>query len=352
MTTATYETLSASEHSAHLRKAVIAPTIGTTIEWYDFFIYGTAAGLIFGKLYFPNQAPLTATLAAFGTYFHRLCRPPNGRRDIRPLRPSHRPQGDLDRHAAMHGYCDLSDRLCAHLAVDRHLGCCDLDGSAHDSGDWRRRGMGWFGAPGDGMGASSWPARLGGVVAAIRRPGRSVPIEPCDTGLQRLVGRSVRDLGLAHPVRPLDHTRRRRAVDPARYHRDAGVPVTLEYAENREGPDSRGLQETTKGNHPFGIAKDGGTGAVLHLYRIYLRLCGGDLAYAAQLDLERGPCRGLRFVRQHSAVRAHIRPHRAQKDVPDRCSNGRLVRIPVFRDGGHCHPFGGVHRDCPVVDPA
>jgi nitrate/nitrite transporter NarK len=39
------------------------------IEWYDFFLYGTAAGLIFGKLFFPNSDPLTATLAAFGTYF-------------------------------------------------------------------------------------------------------------------------------------------------------------------------------------------------------------------------------------------------------------------------------------------
>ena len=58
-----------SEHSAHLRKAIIASTIGTTIEWYDFFIYGTAAGLVFGKLFFPNEDPLTATLAAFGTYF-------------------------------------------------------------------------------------------------------------------------------------------------------------------------------------------------------------------------------------------------------------------------------------------
>jgi MFS family permease len=66
---ATYATLSPDEHSAHLRKAVIASTIGTTIEWYDFFLYGTAAGLIFGKLFFPNSDPLTATLAAFGTYF-------------------------------------------------------------------------------------------------------------------------------------------------------------------------------------------------------------------------------------------------------------------------------------------
>src|ERR1700729_1852396 len=61
--------LSETEHSAQLRKAVIAATIGTTIEWYDFFIYGTAAGLIFPKLFFPNEDPLTGTLAAFSTYF-------------------------------------------------------------------------------------------------------------------------------------------------------------------------------------------------------------------------------------------------------------------------------------------
>jgi MFS family permease len=61
--------LSDSAHSAQLRKAVIAATVGTTIEWYDFFIYGTAAGLIFPKLFFPNADPLTGTLAAFSTYF-------------------------------------------------------------------------------------------------------------------------------------------------------------------------------------------------------------------------------------------------------------------------------------------
>ncbi len=68
-TAATYAAMSPDDHSAQLRKAVIASTIGTTIEWYDFFLYGTAAGLVFGKLYFPNNDPYTATLAAFGTYF-------------------------------------------------------------------------------------------------------------------------------------------------------------------------------------------------------------------------------------------------------------------------------------------
>jgi MFS family permease len=65
----TLGTLPEAEHSAQLRKAVIASTVGTAIEWYDFFLYGTAAGLVFGKLYFPNSDPYSATLLAFGTYF-------------------------------------------------------------------------------------------------------------------------------------------------------------------------------------------------------------------------------------------------------------------------------------------
>jgi MFS family permease len=61
--------ISDAQHKVELRKAVVAATVGTTIEWYDFFIYGTAAGLIFPKLFFPNEDPLTGTLAAFTTYF-------------------------------------------------------------------------------------------------------------------------------------------------------------------------------------------------------------------------------------------------------------------------------------------
>jgi len=46
----------------------IASLVGTTIEWYDFFLYGTASALIFPKLFFPNYDALTGTLASFGTY--------------------------------------------------------------------------------------------------------------------------------------------------------------------------------------------------------------------------------------------------------------------------------------------
>src|SRR5438309_6184915 len=56
MTVARLETspLSELEHRAQLRRAVIASTIGTTIEWYDFFLYSTVTGLVFAKLYFPD----------------------------------------------------------------------------------------------------------------------------------------------------------------------------------------------------------------------------------------------------------------------------------------------------------
>jgi MFS family permease len=67
-TTAT-RTLSEQEHSAHLRRAVIASTVGTTIEWYDFLIYSTMTGLVFGKVFFSGSDPLVDTLKAFGVYF-------------------------------------------------------------------------------------------------------------------------------------------------------------------------------------------------------------------------------------------------------------------------------------------
>lgn len=63
-----YETLSESEHRIQLRRAVVASTVGTAIEWYDFFLYSTVTGLVFAKLFFPKSDPLTGTLEAFAIY--------------------------------------------------------------------------------------------------------------------------------------------------------------------------------------------------------------------------------------------------------------------------------------------
>ncbi len=60
--------LSEGDHARQLRRAIVASTIGTTIEWYDFFLYSTVTGLVFAKLYFPQSDPLVGTLQAFLVY--------------------------------------------------------------------------------------------------------------------------------------------------------------------------------------------------------------------------------------------------------------------------------------------
>jgi metabolite-proton symporter len=58
----------ASEERTPLRRVVMASLIGTTIEWYDFFLYGSAAALVFNRLFFPSYDPLTGTFFSLGTY--------------------------------------------------------------------------------------------------------------------------------------------------------------------------------------------------------------------------------------------------------------------------------------------
>jgi MFS family permease len=56
------------EERRQVRLAIVSSVIGTSIEWYDFFLYGTAAALVFPKLFFPDSSAYAGTLAAFATY--------------------------------------------------------------------------------------------------------------------------------------------------------------------------------------------------------------------------------------------------------------------------------------------
>ena len=60
--------LPAPKAPSSVRRVIVASLIGTSLEWYDFFIYGTAAALVFNKLFFPSFEPLVGTLLAFTTY--------------------------------------------------------------------------------------------------------------------------------------------------------------------------------------------------------------------------------------------------------------------------------------------
>ncbi|BBN50125.1 MFS transporter [Mycobacterium avium subsp. hominissuis] len=59
---------SAEQQRRRLRIVVAASLLGTTVEWYDFFLYATAAGLVFNKVFFPNESSLVGTLLAFATF--------------------------------------------------------------------------------------------------------------------------------------------------------------------------------------------------------------------------------------------------------------------------------------------
>ena len=58
-----------AERGRQVRKAALASTVGTTIEWYDYFLYGTAAALVFPEVFFPNSSHYVGTLESFATYF-------------------------------------------------------------------------------------------------------------------------------------------------------------------------------------------------------------------------------------------------------------------------------------------
>jgi len=57
-----------TEPEKAIRRVVASAVVGATIEWYDFFLYGVVAGIVFNKLYFPTADPLVSTLLAYGTF--------------------------------------------------------------------------------------------------------------------------------------------------------------------------------------------------------------------------------------------------------------------------------------------
>jgi len=145
--------LSDTEHRVQLRRALVASTVGTTIEWYDFLPYGQVTGLVFGKLFFPQSDPIVGVLQAFAVFFVGFLGRPIGAAIFGHWGDRIGAQGYPDRDIARDWHCDGSRRSRADLREHRYLGGCPLDDHPPDPGDRRRRRVGRFGAAGDGMGA-------------------------------------------------------------------------------------------------------------------------------------------------------------------------------------------------------
>ena len=180
-------------HRSAIAKIVGASLIGTTIEWYDFFLYGSAAALVFNKLFFPTANPLTGTLLAFVTYAVGFVARPigglvfghfgdrlgrkqllvvsllmmGGATFLMGLLPTYASAG-VARAAAAHAL-----RLVQGFALGGEWGGAVLIVSEH--GDARRRGF-WAswpqaGAPGGNLLATAVLA----VLAAVQSDGTSRP---------------------------------------------------------------------------------------------------------------------------------------------------------------------------------
>ena len=206
-----------SAHRTQLRRAVIASTVGTTIEWYDFLLYSVVTGLVFGKLFFPKSDPLVGVLEAFAVYTVGFIARPIG--------------------AAIFGhYGDRIGRKAALIATLLITGLATFAVGfvpTYDSiGIWGAviltiirfiQGIGvggeWggFRAAVDGVGAHQFASRLHRFLAAIRRTGRLAARQSGGFGLQRDFRRSVLGLGVAHPVSAEYRHGRSRALYPTRH---------------------------------------------------------------------------------------------------------------------------------------
>ena len=203
--------LSDIEHRAQLRRALIASTVGTTIEWYDFLLYGTVSALVFGPIFFPKSDPLMGVLQSFGIFFIGFVGRPIGAAIFGHWGDRIGRKATLIATLLITGIATIAVGLVPTYVQHRHMGRRAADAHPPDPGYRGRRRMGRLGAARDGVGANQQESRLYRVLAAVRRAVRAVPGELRGAGVQLYVRRSVQRLGLAHPV-PDQHRHGRRSA--------------------------------------------------------------------------------------------------------------------------------------------
>ena len=167
-----------------IRQVALASFVGTAIEWYDFFLYGTAAALVFNKLFFPEfSRPLvsswrsrpTRSASRRGLWAAWSSGTTGTGSDARPCCPV----------APHHGYRDVPYRVLAHLRNHRRPGSDAARRLALLSGHRSRRGVGRGRADG-GRARPGGPARLLRKLAADGGPCWSAARQP---GLLRVLRR-------------------------------------------------------------------------------------------------------------------------------------------------------------------
>ena len=105
-----------------LKRVVIASLIGATVEWYDFFLYGVVAGIVFNQLYFPTGDPLISTLLAYTTFAVGFVARPLGGIIFGHFGDRIGRKSMLVLTLMIMGVCNVPDRSCSDLRPDRRVG--------------------------------------------------------------------------------------------------------------------------------------------------------------------------------------------------------------------------------------
>src|SRR6516225_7749037 len=257
-----------AEHRAQLRRALIASTVGTTIEWYDFLLYSTVTGLVFGKLFFPKSDPLVGVLEAFAIYTVGFIARPIGAAIFGHF-------GDrIGRKATLIATLLLTGLATAAVGIVPTYESIGIWGAViltvirfiqgvGVGGEWGGSvllSMEWARTNQHRGFITSWP-QLGGP-AGLLLANIAVLVFSRISGDQFLVW--------GWRIPPCDD--RHRALHPARHHGDAGVPADRGREPRRAGPGHRGDQASAAVDHSLGAGADGRTGAGLHLSGLCLRL--------------------------------------------------------------------------------
>jgi hypothetical protein len=342
MSTTTWsDNISESEQRAQLRRAIIASTVGTTIEWYDFLLYSVVTGLVFGKLFFPKSDPLVGVLEAFAVYTVGFIARPIGAAIFGHY-------GDrIGRKAALiatllitglatfavafvPGYATIGIWGAVILTIVRFIQGIGVGGewggSVLLSMEWARtnahRGF-----------ITSWP-QFGGP-AGLLLANLAVFVFSWLSGDQFLVWGwripfllSIVMVGVGLYIRLgiLETPTFRRLVAEERIER---VPV-VEVIKRQP----REILLAAFRSH-------GGTRPGLHLPGVCLHLWNTGSAHPARLPADIADRRGAGFVRHDPARRTSVGPDRPQADVPDRFGRDRDIWFHLLRDAEH----GGARLD-------
>ena len=343
--------LSEVEHRVQLRRAVIASTIGTTIEWYDFFLYSVVTGLVFAKLFFPNSDPLVGTLQAFGIYAVGFIARPIG--------------------AAIFGhYGDRIGRKSALIATLMIMGVATflvaLVPTYDEIGIWGAviltvlrfiQGVGVGGEWGGSVLMSMEWARSDhhrGFIASWPQfgvPGGLFLANLAVLAFSQMSGEQFLTWGWRMPFFLSIIL-----VGIGLYIRlgilETPVFTRLVAEKGSKDADVRSDQAAAEGDHPERAGADGRAGAVLHLHGVYLLLWHRDAQRLARFSARRGAVAPRSYRSLDPVLRPHLGPNRPKADVHAGRGDDRRLRLHLLRLLNTAVARADLPRHRAVADPS